>query len=1062
MVEFLTVLRLDDNPGITGPFTGMFPNDISPDRSPNLAIISLSGTKINGPVTTGMVSFTNTTSVRLSQTNLSGPLPVTGASSKNLWLNGNQLDGVLPDYIRNATGQVYLRYNKFDVVNTPPGTIDDLDPEWRNTQTVPPTNVKVTPSGAYGATLTWTPIAYQADGGYYEVLASQTPGGPYVSLGTTANSGGKTANRLRVTGLPEGKHYFVVRTFTPAHMDDTTPAFENLRNNPNDLTSVNSAEVSADITCQTPTRLYVKANATGDNSGQNWEHAFTDLQSALNYPCSQNLTEIWVAAGVYKPTSTTARTVSFQMKNNVAIYGGFVGNESSLAERPAINPVTTDGRPGSPSSTTLSGDLLGNDVVGDEASRSENSYHVIYNGPGLTSSAVLDGFVITGGNANGAFPDNIGGGVYNMSTSAGQVCSPSFRNCSFQYNSATRSSAQGSAQGGAMGNYARNSGSSSPQLTNCLFQYNSASAGGAMVNYADNSGSSSPQLTNCSFQNNSAPGGGAMYNSAGNSGSSSPQLTNCSFQNNSASGGGAIYNGGSGSITPQLTNCSFVGNSASVYGGAMYNFAPLSGSITPQLTNCSFQNNSATSGGAMYNYGMNGTSSPVLINSVLWHNGAANIFVSEGNASISVRYSLLEASVTGYPTDPTNLTTTTSPFAAASSVELATGSPAINAGDLASYTAVGGPATDLAGNPRIVGGQIDMGAVEFQGTPCTTPELPVVKAPLAPVAITTPVTLTISYTETNVTSATITWGDATADQIVSNPAAPQRHTYAGPGVYTISVRIGNYCGLSSAAASPPQYVVVYDPSAGFVTGGGWIDSPVVSTTTCGSCTFMQVGGKANFGFESKYQKGRTVPTGNTEFKFKAGGLDFRSTAYEWLVVAGSKAQFKGTGSVNGQSGYGFMLTATDGDLNKTKGPDRFRIKIWQTSSNQTMYDNQYGADDTADPSTQIGGGSIVIHDPNGKNARQTGGLEPTAEGVQVVILPNPVEQTLVVEVQGLSGKAQLTLVDVQGRQRGSWWVEPVAGVGHLRAEVGHLSTGVYLLQVETPAGVLSRRRVLKR
>jgi hypothetical protein len=73
-----------------------------------------------------------------------------------------------------------------------------------------------------------------------------------------------------------------------------------------------------------------------------------------------------------------------------------------------------------------------------------------------------------------------------------------------------------------------------------------------------------------------------------------------------------------------------------------------------------------------------------------------------------------------------------------------------------------------------------------------------------------------------------------------------------------------------------------------------------------------------------------VPTGSTEFQFKAGGLNFHSDDYQWLVVAASKAIYKGTGTVNGASGYSFMLTATDGS------PDRFRIWIWQTAGGTTV------------------------------------------------------------------------------------------------------------------------------
>ena len=115
---------------------------------------------------------------------------------------------------------------------------------------------------------------------------------------------------------------------------------------------------------------------------------------------------------------------------------------------------------------------------------------------------------------------------------------------------------------------------------------------------------------------------------------------------------------------------------------------------------------------------------------------------------------------------------------------------------------------------------------------------------------------------------------------------------------------------------------------------------------------------------SKYQKGANVPTGNTEFQFKAGNLNFKSTAYEWLVVAGARAQFKGWGTINGEGNYAFLLTAIDGQVNGGGGADRFRIKIWDEATGTVVYDNQAGAGDTADLATDgtlVQGGSVVVH-----------------------------------------------------------------------------------------------------
>jgi hypothetical protein len=91
-------------------------------------------------------------------------------------------------------------------------------------------------------------------------------------------------------------------------------------------------------------------------------------------------------------------------------------------------------------------------------------------------------------------------------------------------------------------------------------------------------------------------------------------------------------------------------------------------------------------------------------------------------------------------------------------------------------------------------------------------------------------------------------------------------------------------------------------------------------------------------------------------------FQFQSTAYQWLVISGAKAQYKGTGTVNSAGNYGFILTAIDGALLGKGVPDKFRLKIWDNSNNGAIiYDNQMGASDTTDPTTVLGGGDIIVH-----------------------------------------------------------------------------------------------------
>ncbi len=184
--------------------------------------------------------------------------------------------------------------------------------------------------------------------------------------------------------------------------------------------------------------------------------------------------------------------------------------------------------------------------------------------------------------------------------------------------------------------------------------------------------------------------------------------------------------------------------------------------------------------------------------------------------------------------------------------------------------------------------------------------------------------------------------------------ASSSHTYTAPGVYTLKLTLTDNHGNTDTEQY--QYVVVYDPNGGFVTGGGWIDSTGGAYVADPSMT-----GKANFGFVSKYQKGSSAPSGETEFQFDAGGLNFNSTVYQWMVISGPKAQYKGTGTLNGSGDYGFLLTANDGQVTGGGGLDRFRIKIWDKVTGTVVYDNQLGASEDAAASDAIEGGSIVIH-----------------------------------------------------------------------------------------------------
>lgn len=275
--------------------------------------------------------------------------------------------------------------------------------------------------------------------------------------------------------------------------------------------------------CPAGNIIYVDANAVGSNSGGSWANAFTSLQSALASTCP-GITQIWVAAGTYKPTTGTDRTISFLLKNNVAIFGGLAGNEAPGYDMSLRNFVTNE--------TILSGDI-------GAGGNADNSYNVV-KGSGTNSTAVLDGFTISGGNANVTNaswinPERSGGGMYNNGGS------PTVRYCSFISNNA-------STFGGGMFNYQ----GSAATVLNCSFKANTANDGGGLSSFL-----SSPNVINTVFSGNTAfEGGGLSTNQA-----STPLVTNCSFSGNSATFGGGMFIDSSG-VT--VANSIVWGNSSSV------------------------------------------------------------------------------------------------------------------------------------------------------------------------------------------------------------------------------------------------------------------------------------------------------------------------------------------------------------------------------------------------------------------------------------------------------------------------------------------------------------------
>ena len=299
------------------------------------------------------------------------------------------------------------------------------------------------------------------------------------------------------------------------------------------------------------------------------------------------------------------------------------------------------------------------------------------------------------------------------------------------------------------------------------------------------------------------------------------------------------------------------------------------------------------------------------------------------------------------------------------------------------------------------------------------PVIDEIVAPVGPIAIGTNAIVEVFFTDDNLTEATINWGDG-SDVVygaISTQPITWDYIYPAAGVYPVSIRLVDMGG--KVAEEIYRYIVVYDPTEGFVTGGGWIYSPAGAYLPDPSLE-----GTANFGFVSKYKKGSTIPTGNTEFQFKAGNLNFKSIDYEWLVIAGSKAMFKGSGIINGFGNYGFILSAIDADLTPSALIDKFRIKIWDKDNNDiVVYDNNLDADENADLTTEIEGGSIVIHTSKNKSAQIESDLISKPENSSISVYPNPFSDRLhfefmcpkdvdaLIEIYDLTGRKIETIFD---------------------------------------------------
>ncbi len=389
------------------------------------------------------------------------------------------------------------------------------------------------------------------------------------------------------------------------------------------------------------TVIYADAGlTTGLNDGSSWDNAFQGslgLRDALAVAVAGD--DVYVAQGTYLPNDNAMRGVSFRLETDIGIYGSFLGGESGPAERPPFG--TAD--------SILSADLNGDDGGGGLG---DNSYHLL-RATGVSATALIDGFVITGGNSNAGGNNDRGGGILCLSGA-----NPTVRNCRFIGNRCTFGGGAGYVNGSA------------PAFLDCTFENNT---GGSFGGAFDIAGAGAIRFERCYFSGNTASRAGALeiFQTTG------ALISDSVFWNNTAtgnSGGGGLWMGSGGSTT--IVGSTVVGNNAPAQAGAGLR----NQGSTVTAANCIFYDNSGP-GGAQ---------------------GATN----QVNGTVGVTYSIVEGGLAG-----TGNLSADPQFADAGSGDFRLGaaSPGIDAGNNNAVPA--GITSDFTGAPRFV----DVAAVADTG-----------------------------------------------------------------------------------------------------------------------------------------------------------------------------------------------------------------------------------------------------------------------------------------------------------------------------------------------------------
>lgn len=274
-------------------------------------------------------------------------------------------------------------------------------------------------------------------------------------------------------------------------------------------------------------------------------------------------------------------------------------------------------------------------------------------------------------------------------------------------------------------------------------------------------------------------------------------------------------------------------------------------------------------------------------------------------------------------------------------------------GQSANYSAVDGPSTQQATLQVCDTHNACSTDIANIAVNNVAPSISAITVSTSPTSVNTTVSASASFTDPGVLDthvASWSWGDTTTSagivsELNGSGSVTGSHIYSAAGVYTVTLTVTDKDG--GVGIKEYQYVVIYDPNGGFVTGAGQINSPVGAEPTSPDAT-----GKAMLGINAKYNTGDTVPKGSLKFMFRNGGFDFTSTSYDWMTVSGSEVFLQGHGQINGGGDYTFVASMIDG------APDTFRIKIYDNTT--VYYDNQIGDNTYADPTQALSVGQIKV------------------------------------------------------------------------------------------------------